>query len=67
MESWYHALRSATEPVVSWGAEFSAAVVSVFVLYVGIALIVALRSGDPEIRYRIFRDLLDLFSRRHRQ
>ena len=47
-----------------------AAIITIFVLYVGIALWAVLRAGDPEqrqIRYQVFRDLLGLFRRgKHR-
>lgn len=44
-------------PAAIWIAIFCAAVVAVFVLYVGIALWAALRAHGPEqyIRYQIFR------------
>jgi hypothetical protein len=53
-------------PSVIWVAKFCAAVVAVFVLYVGIAIWAAIRARDLSsqvIRYQIFRDLLDLFRR----
>jgi hypothetical protein len=53
----------------SWIVMFFAAVVAVFVLYLGIAIWATLRAPDPgqqEIRYRVFRDLLELFLRRRR-
>lgn len=51
-------------PAAMWLLVFVAAVVAVFVLYVGIALFATLRAPDEpqaKIRYQIFRDLLDLF------
>lgn len=45
------------------------AVVGAFVVYVGIAMVVTLFTKDPgqrKICYRIFRDLLDLFGRKHK-
>ena len=45
-------------------------VIAVFVVYVGIAMMVVLRTDDvrkAEIRYRVFRDLLGLFRRRGRR
>jgi hypothetical protein len=53
--------------VASWLAIFFAAVIAVFVLYVGITLWAILRPGDLEhqiLRYQVLRDLLDLFRRR---
>jgi hypothetical protein len=49
-----------------WVAKFCAAIVAVFVLYIGIAFWATLHASDPEqrkIRYQLFRDLLDLFRR----
>jgi hypothetical protein len=64
-------LRTLTElgPVATWLVIFFAAVVAVFVLYLGIALRAVLHAADPEqreIRYKVFRDLLDLFRPRKR-
>lgn len=53
-------------PDAMWLAKFCAAVVAVFIVYVGIAIWATLRAPDPEqrkVRYQIFRDLLDLFLR----
>ena len=53
-----------------WGAGFSAAVIAVFVLYVGIAMVAVLRTEDEhkaEMRYRVFHDLLELFRREGKQ
>jgi hypothetical protein len=50
----------------SWIVMFFAAVIAVFVLYVGIAIWATLHAVDPDqrkVRYQIFRDLLDLFRR----
>jgi len=50
----------------SWIPKFVAVVVAVFILYIGIAIWATYRAPDAaarEIRYRIFRDLLDLFRR----
>lgn len=57
-------------PGVVWVFIFIAAVVAVFVLYIGIALWATLRARDSEqrqVRYQIFHDLLDLFRRRGRK
>jgi hypothetical protein len=54
----------------TWILMFCAAIVAVFVLYIGIAIWATLRATDPEqrnVRYQIFRDLLDLFRRRRNQ
>jgi hypothetical protein len=51
-------------PGVTWTALFMAAVVAVFVLYIGVAMLATLRAQDPqqvEIRYRVFHDLPALF------
>jgi membrane-anchored protein YejM (alkaline phosphatase superfamily) len=50
----------------SWIIFFIAAIVAVFVAYIGIAMWAIMRARDPEerkIRYRIFRDLLRFFGR----
>lgn len=51
-------------------ALFCAGIVAIFVLYVGVAMCAVLRARDDEqrqIRYRMFRDLLDLFKRGKRR
>ena len=53
-------------PQVIWVFIFIAAVVAIFVLYIGIAIWATLRAPDlpqQKVRYQIFRDLLDLFRR----
>jgi len=57
-------------PQVIWVLIFIAAMVAVFVIYTGIAMWATLRAQNPEqrqVRYRIFRDLLDLFRRGKRR
>ena len=57
-------------PGVVWVFIFIAAVVAVFVLYIGIALWATLRAKDTEqqkVRYQVFHDLLDLFRRGRRK
>ena len=57
---------AAIGPSAIWITRFYAAVVAVFVLYIGIAIWATLRAVDPgqrKVRYQIFRDLLDLFRR----
>ena len=57
-------LLAETGPTASWIVIFSAAAVTVFVLYVGIAMYATLRAQDSQqrkIRYRIFRYLLEPF------
>lgn len=52
---------------VSWVVLFLVAVIGVFVLYIGLAMLATFRAPDPEqawIRYRVFHDLLALFRRR---
>jgi hypothetical protein len=54
-------------PTVRWLAIFFAAVVAVFVLYVGVALRAVLSATDEEqrkVRLEVFKDLLGLFRRR---
>lgn len=54
----------------NWIIIFALAVIAVFVVYIGIAMCAALRSDDPEqqtIRYKIFQDLLRVFTRGRRQ
>jgi hypothetical protein len=53
-----------------WMVFFFAAVVAVFVVYLGIAMRETLRERNPEqqqVRYQIFRDLLELFRRGERR
>jgi Flp pilus assembly protein TadB len=53
-------------PQIIWILIFIAAIVAVFVLYIGIALWVTLISKDSrrqKVSYQAFRDLLDLFVR----
>jgi len=56
-------------PVAIWAAIFVTAIIAVFVLYVGVALWAALRASEQQqqVRYQVFRDLLDLFRRGKRQ
>jgi hypothetical protein len=59
-------LAAAAGPTAACAAGFSAVVIAAFVVYVGIAMVVVLRTDDvrkAEIRYRVFRDLLGLFRR----
>jgi hypothetical protein len=54
----------------SWIVIFIAAVIAVFVAYVGVALYATLRATDPEqqkLRYKVFRDLLRIFAGRWRR
>jgi hypothetical protein len=56
-------------PGATWIMVFLAAIIAVFALYVGIALLATLRAVDDkqqEICHQVLRDLLDLFRRRHR-
>lgn len=51
----------------NWIVIFIAAVIAVFVVYVGVALYATLRASDPEqqqIRYKVFHDLLRFFGGR---
>jgi hypothetical protein len=57
-------------PRAAWILVFLAAIVAVFVLYVGVALFATLRADDDKqqkIRYQVLRDLLDLFRYRNHQ
>ena len=69
MEGLLFHLAAAVGPTAAWVAGFAAAVIAAFVVYVGIAMVVVLRTDDvrkAEIRYRVFRDLLGLFRRERR-
>jgi hypothetical protein len=51
-------------PQIIWVFIFITALIAVFILYVGIAMHATLHAQDPrqqEIRYQVFRDLLELF------
>ena len=51
-------------PAAIWIIVFCAAVIAAFVVFVGIAMQAALNASDPQqqqIRYQVFRDLIDLF------
>ncbi len=56
-------------PGATWLLVFLMFTITVFVVYIGIALLAALGTKDPEqgeLRYRILHDLLRLFDRRRR-
>ncbi|MBB5631492.1 hypothetical protein [Sphaerisporangium krabiense] len=56
-------------PVATWVAVFVAAIIAVFTVYVGVAMLAALFATDErqaKLRYRVFRDLLLLFARKGR-
>ncbi|GAA4197184.1 hypothetical protein GCM10022252_45730 [Streptosporangium oxazolinicum] len=56
-------------PAVGWIGIFVAAVVAMFVLYVGIAMVATLVTRDQKrirVRYQVFRELLCLFHRSRR-
>ena len=66
MEGLLFHLAAAAGPAAAWAAGFSAVVIVAFVVYVGLARVVVLRTEDvrkAEIRYRVFRDLVGLFRR----
>jgi len=68
VEGLFH-LVAAAGPAAAWVAGFSAVVIIALVVYVGIAMLVVLRTEDvrrAEIRYRVFHDLLGLFRRGRR-
>ncbi|WP_182885770.1 hypothetical protein [Microbispora sp. H10885] len=51
-------------PATAWVAVFIAAVIAVFTLYVGVAMVATFWAADEQqtkVRYRIFCDLLRLF------
>lgn len=55
-------LVDASSPAADWILIFLAAIVAIFVLYVGIAMRAVLRAPDQDqrqVRYEVFRDLLD--------
>ncbi|WP_396454776.1 hypothetical protein [Actinomadura sp.] len=56
-------------PAADWIAKFAAAVITALIIYLGLALVAVLRAepDNANIRYRVFRDLLDLFRRRWRR
>jgi hypothetical protein len=61
-------LRASAEvgPVATSVALIFSLVITVLLVYVGIAMRAVLRASDPkerEIRYQMFRDLLDVFRR----
>jgi hypothetical protein len=65
-------LRSMAEigPGIIWVFIFIAAIVAVFVIYIGITLWATLRATDAEqqkVCYQIFNDLVDLFRRKRRR
>jgi hypothetical protein len=54
----------------NWIVIFTAAVIAVFVAYVGVAMYATLRATDPEqqkLRYKVFRDLLRIFAGKRRR
>lgn len=56
-------------PSISWIAFFVAAVITLFAIYVGIALVATLIADDIDharIRYRTLCELLKIFRRRQR-
>jgi hypothetical protein len=61
---------TAISPTAGWAAKFAAAVITVLVIYLGVAMIATLHPGcdqrNSEIRYKVFRDLLSLFRRGRR-
>ncbi len=63
-------LLAAVGTAANWIAIFFAAIIAVFVLYLGIALYAVLRASDKEQwerRYKVFRDLLHWFDRGRRR
>lgn len=55
-------LVDASGPPADWILIFVAAIVAIFVVYVGIAMRAVLRAPDQDqrqVRYQVFRDLLD--------
>ena len=69
VEGLFFHLVAAAGPTAARVTGFSAVVIAAFVVYIGIAMVVVLRTDDvrkSEIRYRVFRDLLGLFRRGRR-
>lgn len=68
MRSVLRQLPAPADSALTWVLWFYAAGATIFVLYVGVALLMATRKTNDEIqakiRYQIFRDLLELFYRR---
>ena len=63
-------LLAAVGPEAIWIIIFFAAMVAVFVIYIGIAMRAAMRADNAEqqqLCYRMFRDLLELFRKRRQQ
>lgn len=63
-------LLAETGAAAGWTICFIAAIVAVFMLSIGIAMLATYRAGDTEqreIRYKIFHDLLKIFGRGDRQ
>jgi hypothetical protein len=59
-------LLDAAAPQMAWVALFAMAVITILVIFLGIALVAALLKAGEHTRYLIFRDLVDLFRpRRH--
>jgi hypothetical protein len=57
------------ESAVGWAMFFALGLVGLFAFYVGVALVGVFRAPDAaqaEARYKVFRDLLDLFRRGRR-
>jgi hypothetical protein len=53
----------------NWIVFFIAAIIAVFMVYIGIAMWAIFRTRDADqqkIRYKVFRDLLGVFDRRRR-
>lgn len=62
MQTLFLRLADEAGPTADWILIFLAAIVIVFVFYVGIAMRAVLRASDRDqrqVRYQIFRDLLD--------
>lgn len=60
-------LEAEAGPAAIWLIVFFAAVVAVFVIFIGIAMQATLHAPDPwqqQVRYQVFRDLIDLFRNR---
>jgi len=56
-------------PAAAWVAVFTASVVGLFALYVGVALVATLTAHDPgqaKIRYKVFLGLLKIFNGRRK-
>lgn len=56
-------------PAAAWAAAFVAGIIALFAGYLGVAMVATLRTTNQEylkVRYRVFRDLLEIFHQRRK-